>query len=85
MVGRIVRALGLCAIVTFGFAAGGCLLMAAAATGAYVSSTADKDRKAFEANNVEREKAGLPPLTRDEWESGQRAAASTPGEAPATK
>lgn len=52
----------------------GCLLAAAGvAAGAYTSSVADDDRKAFHANNIEREKAGLKPLTRDEWLERQTA------------
>jgi hypothetical protein len=46
---------------------GGCLLVGGVAAGAYASGQADKDRAAFHANNVEREKAGLEPLTREEW------------------
>lgn len=66
------------------FSAEGCILVGAVAAGAYASSIADEDRKAFHANNIEREKAGLAPLTKDEWLSKKKA--EEPAEAkPATE
>lgn len=47
---------------------GGCLVAAGLiAAGAYASSISDEDREKFHKMNLEREKAGLKPLTEDEW------------------
>jgi hypothetical protein len=45
----------------------GCMLIGAAAAGAFISSVADEDRERFHRMNLEREKAGLKPLTEEEW------------------
>jgi hypothetical protein len=55
------------ALLSFATVGQGCLLVGAVAAGAYASGKADEDRKAFHANNLEREKAGLKPLTKEEW------------------
>lgn len=48
----------------------GCLAVAGlVAAGSYAASNSDKDRQAFQQNNLEREKAGLKPLTWDEWKN----------------
>ena len=54
-------------LLSFAIVGQGCLLVGAVAAGAYASGKADEDRKAFHANNLEREKAGLKPLTKEEW------------------
>lgn len=46
---------------------GGCGIAALVAAGSYASSVNDADRKAFHEHNLEREKAGLAPLTLEEW------------------
>jgi hypothetical protein len=45
----------------------GCAVAAAVAAGAYASGKADADRKAFHEHNLERERAGLQPLSKEEW------------------
>lgn len=58
----------------------GCLLIGAAAAGAYISSVSDEDRERFHRLNIEREKNGLKPLTEEEWlmkETGEKKAEPT--------
>jgi len=55
------------ALVSFGLQ--GCAAAALTAAGAYASSTADRDIDAYHKNNTEREKAGLKPLSKEQWES----------------
>lgn len=45
----------------------GCAVAAVIGAAAYASGKADEDRKAFHEHNLEREKAGLPPLTNEQW------------------
>ena len=55
------------AIVTLGL--NGCAVAAMTAAGAYAASSGDEDTAAYHKNNTEREKAGLRPLSEDEWEN----------------
>lgn len=57
----------------------GCGVAAIVAAASYSSSVTAEDRKAFHEHNLEREKAGLPPLTAEEWK--QRNAPAKTGDA----
>lgn len=70
------RALLLGVLVLTCLAQGGCLLLAA---GGLAAGLSDADRKAYHANNLEREKAGLPPLTREEWKKQKPAKENVAG------
>lgn len=63
---------------------GGCI-PALIATGVYAAHTRDQDRAAMHEHNLEREKAGLRPLTWEEWsrKNAKPADESRSGEAPA--
>ena len=55
----------------------GCLAVAGlVAAGSYAASNDDKDKQAFQQLNLEREKAGLRPLTWEEWKKGKNAGAT---------
>jgi len=55
------------AIVTLGL--NGCAVAALTAAGAYAASSGDDDTAAYHKNNTDREKAGLKPLSEDQWEN----------------
>ena len=54
------------ALVTTGL--NGCAVAALTAASAYAASSGDDDTAAYHKNNTEREKAGLRPLSKEEWE-----------------
>ena len=54
------------ALVTIGL--NGCAVAALTAASAYAASSGDDDTAAYHKNNTEREKAGLRPLSEEEWE-----------------
>ncbi len=56
---------------------GGCLAVAVGAL-AYDEANYKEERQAFNAQNLEREKAGLKPLTWDEWRKDGAASAKRP-------
>jgi hypothetical protein len=55
------------AIVNLGL--NGCAVAAITAAGAYAASSGDDDTAAYHKNNTDREKAGLKPLSEDQWEN----------------
>jgi hypothetical protein len=54
-------------ILTLGL--NGCAVAAITAAGAYAASSGDDDTAAYHKNNTDREKAGLKPLSEDQWEN----------------
>ena len=63
----LVGLLMIAGLVTVGLQ--GCAVAAMTAAGAYAASSGDEDTAAYHKNNTEREKAGLRPLSEDEWEN----------------
>ena len=47
----------------------GCAVAALTAAGAYAASSGDDDTAAYHKNNTDRAKAGLKPLSEDQWEN----------------
>lgn len=72
---QIIGSITLLVLMSFGLQ--GCAVAALTAAGAYASSTADKDIDAYHKNNTQREKAGLKPLSKEQWESQNESKSSS--------